>query len=173
MTFWKNFFTTFDSSCANDSNLSAQLIADINYEKGHLYIYSSNKSNFNLDELESLCESVGWIKRPPKRVELALENSFLTIVIFYKELEKNQMIGFGRATSDHTFHATIWDLVISPKFQGKGLGKLLMGHMIEELRKLNISTIALFADSNVVEFYGRLGFIADPNRARGMFWYPK
>lgn len=173
MTFWKNFFTTVDSHSNKRNNLPAKLISKSNYKNGYIYIYSSNKSNFNLDELESLCESVGWTKRPGKRVELALDNSFLTIVIFYEELEKTHMIGFGRATSDHTFHATIWDLVIAPEFQGQGLGKLLMYHIIEELRSLNISTVALFADSNVISFYERLGFIPNPNNAKGMFWYPK
>nr|YP_009297273.1 GCN5-like N-acetyltransferase [Porphyridium sordidum]AOM66616.1 GCN5-like N-acetyltransferase [Porphyridium sordidum] len=173
MTFWKNFFTTFDSNSNSKNNFPAKLISKTNYKNGDIYIYSGSKSNLDLDKLESLCESVGWIKRPAKRVESALDNSLVTIIAFYKDLETLELIGFARATSDKTFHATIWDLVIEPRFQGQGLGKLLMYNLIEELRILNISTVALFADSNVVKFYDKLGFVANPNNARGMFWYPK
>jgi|TARA_B110000967_G_C18580957_1_gene409670 ribosomal protein S18 acetylase RimI-like enzyme len=36
-----------------------------------------------------------------------------------------QLIGMARATSDHAFNATIWDVVLDPDFQGQGLGKAL------------------------------------------------
>jgi ribosomal protein S18 acetylase RimI-like enzyme len=83
-----------------------------------------------------------------------------------------RLIGFARATSDHAFNATLWDVVIHPDFQGKGLGKAMMEEMIRELRKSDISNISLFADAHVVEFYNQLGFNADPEGIKGMFWYP-
>jgi len=174
MTFWKNFFTNLDFSkqTANNDGQYSNLIQVIDYENGKLYIYS-NENNFDLSEIESLCKSVGWNQRPPKRVQLALKNSFLTIGLFYEDLDSKRMIGFGRATSDHAFHATIWDLVIDPEFQGKGLGKLLLKQLIEELRKVNISSITLFAEAPVISFYESLGFTTDPNYVRGMFWEPR
>jgi ribosomal protein S18 acetylase RimI-like enzyme len=83
-----------------------------------------------------------------------------------------RMIGFARATSDHAFNATLWDVVIHPDFQGRGLGKAMIEEMIRELRKADISNISLFADAHVVKFYDQLGFNADPEGIKGMFWYP-
>ena len=82
------------------------------------------------------------------------------------------MIGFARATSDHAFNATIWDVVVDPKYQGRGLGKALMKYAISQLRSADISNITLFADPQVVKFYQRLGFMLDPEGIKGMFWYP-
>jgi predicted GNAT family N-acyltransferase len=48
----------------------------------------------------------------------------------------------------------------------------MMEEMIRELRKSDISNISLFADAHVVEFYNQLGFNADPEGIKGMFWYP-
>lgn len=84
-----------------------------------------------------------------------------------------KLIGMARATSDHAFNATIWDVLIDPGYQGQGLGKALVEKLIRALLQKDIGNITLFADSQVVEFYRNLGFEADPEGIKGMFWYPK
>jgi hypothetical protein len=32
-------------------------------------------------------------------------------------LEKRELIGMARATSDHAFNATIWDVLVDPMYQ--------------------------------------------------------
>jgi len=64
---------------------------------------------------------------------------------------QRQLIGFARATSDHAFNATIWDVVVHPDFQGKGLGKALMKYMLKKLRLKTLAT--LFICRHVVDFY--------------------
>eukprot|EP00879_Flechtneria_rotunda_P018297 GHRR01019194.1.p1 GENE.GHRR01019194.1~~GHRR01019194.1.p1 ORF type:complete len:168 (+),score=48.84 GHRR01019194.1:585-1088(+) len=84
-----------------------------------------------------------------------------------------QLIGLARATSDHAFNATIWDVLVDPDYQGQGLGKALVEHMVRALLRRDITNITLFADSKVVDFYKQLGFASDPEGIKGMFWYPK
>ncbi|GIL48865.1 hypothetical protein Vafri_5293 [Volvox africanus] len=60
-----------------------------------------------------------------------------------------QLIGLARATSDHAFNATIWDVLVDPEFQGQGLGKALVEQMVRSLLRRDISNITLFADSKV------------------------
>lgn len=38
--------------------------------------------------------------------------------------------GLARATSDHAFNATIWDVLVDPAYQGQGLGKALVEQMV-------------------------------------------
>nr|QCI05114.1 hypothetical protein [Centroceras clavulatum] len=174
MTFWHFFFK---NSSKNDLSKNIEsiepketlLIHDSNCMKN---IYITINQEINLYELEQLCDSVGWVRRPIKKVKIALDNSFLTICLFEKKLNQNYLIGFARATSDHSFNATIWDVVIHPDFQKKGLGKALMNELIKELRYKDISTITLFADPQVLNFYRNLGFMSDPDGVKGMFWYP-
>nr|YP_009399824.1 hypothetical protein [Tolypiocladia glomerulata]ARW69643.1 hypothetical protein [Tolypiocladia glomerulata] len=135
-------------------------------------IYLSTSNKVNLEELEKLCDSVGWVRRPIKKVKSALDNSFLTISVFHNRAENEKLIGFARVTSDGSFNATVWDVVIHPEFQGNGLGKFLMQEVIKQLRQYDISTITLFADPEVVSFYKHIGFIIDPDGVKGMFWYP-
>lgn len=130
-------------------------------------------------ELEKLCDKVGWPRRPPQKVEAALRNSFMVAALHLHTInpssgeEWSELIGMARATSDHAFNATIWDVLVDPRFQGQGLGKALVEQMIRALLRRDISNITLFADSQVVEFYRTLGFEPDPDGIKGMFWYPR
>jgi ribosomal protein S18 acetylase RimI-like enzyme len=78
----------------------------------------------------------------------------------------------ARATSDHAFNATIWDVLVDPEYQGQGLGRALVEQMVRSLLRKDISNITLFADSKVLGFYKQLGFEADPSGIKGMFWAP-
>lgn len=177
MTFWKtlwqknaNIFTEQEQSL--DKNLDT-FVTELNYNKEKISIFLSYDKNVDLYELEKLCDTVGWVRRPLKKVKIAIENSFLTISLFYKKASKSQLIAFARTTSDNTFNATIWDVVVHPEFQRQGLGKILIHETIRRLRYYEINTITLFADPQVINFYRNLGFISDPDGVKGMFWYPK
>lgn len=134
-------------------------------------------------ELEVLYIKVGWPRRPPAKVEAALKNSFMVASLhFQKEVPskdgraaevKRELIGMARATSDHVFNATIWDVIVDPLYQGQGLGKALIEQMVRALLRRDIGNITLFADAKVVDFYKNLGFEADPFGIKGMFWYPR
>lgn len=85
---------------------------------------------------------------------------------------ERRLIGMARATSDHAFNATIWDVVLATEFQGQGLGKALCEQLIRTLLARDIGNITLFADGAVVPFYKNLGFVSDPEGIKGMFLYP-
>nr|YP_009313431.1 Hypothetical protein ycf52 [Galaxaura rugosa]SCW21685.1 Hypothetical protein ycf52 [Galaxaura rugosa] len=149
------------------------LIDNLNYKGKKVNIYLSMTKEINLYDLEKLCDSVGWVRRPFRKVRTAIEHSFLIISLFHTYNNYNHLIGFARATSDCAFNATIWDVVVHPDFQGKGLGKALMDQVIKQLRLADITTITLFADPQVIAFYKSLGFMNDPDGVKGMFWYPR
>lgn len=178
MVFWKLFWkkTKFipinQDSNRYDNRKSNILIQDFDYKNQKINIFLSQDKNIDLYELEELCDTVGWVRRPLKKVKIAIEHSFLTISLSYVKNNKKKLIAFARATSDNTFNATIWDVVVHPEFQGKGLGKILINEAIKQLRYADINTITLFADPQVINFYKHLGFISDPDGVKGMFWYP-
>ena len=176
MTFWKLLWkkhkdTTSLRKKNNNSNHSV-MIQDFNYKNQKITIFLSNDKNIDLYALEQLCDTVGWVRRPLKKVKIAIENSFLTVSLSYNEKKQKRLIAFARATSDNTFNATIWDVVVHPEFQRQGLGKILINEVIKQLRCSDINTITLFADPQVLNFYKNLGFISDPDGVKGMFWYP-
>lgn len=175
MTFWNFFFNNKKTKIIENTlkNTDTKIfIENLKENRQKLIIYSSTNKDINLHDLEKLCDSVGWVKRPIQKIKIAIDKSFLTIAIFYYKENKKNLIGFARATSDESFNATIWDVVIHPQFQGKGLGKALIQETIKQLRYNDISTITLFADPEVIQFYKSIGFITDPDGVKGMFWYP-
>jgi len=174
MTFWKFFFERKNNinSKKQSNNKNILLIKNLNNNGKKVDIYLNINTNINLYDLEKLCDAVGWVRRPLKKVKKAIDNSFLIVCLFYYEQSQKELIGFARATSDNSFNATIWDVVVHPNFQGKGIGKALMNQVIKQLRYYDISTITLFADPQVIKFYRQLGFIIDPDGVKGMFWYP-
>ncbi|MEM7580819.1 MAG: GNAT family N-acetyltransferase [Mastigocoleus sp.] len=175
MGFWKTWFSTSESvttakttpfgdgkseNTASNSNSSSDRI-----------VFSTER-DIDLYELEELCDAVGWSRRPLRKVKKAIEHSFLVATMWQVHGNRRRLIGFARATSDHAFNATIWDVVVHPDFQSKGLGKALMKYVLKKLRNEEISNVTLFADPHVVDFYRNLGFMPDPEGIKGMFWYP-
>ena len=173
MVFWKKLFNNSDVvNTSGNAGFKAELLDVENKDSSQPQIIFSTEKDIDFYELEELCDRVGWARRPLRKVKKAIEHSFLVVSMWETKGKKRRLIGFARATSDHAFNATIWDVVVDPKFQNQGLGKALMKYAIAQLRSADISNITLFADPQVVKFYQRLGFILDPEGIKGMFWYP-
>ncbi|NEP47602.1 MAG: GNAT family N-acetyltransferase [Moorea sp. SIO3C2] len=172
MGFWKSFFSSSDTAMPQ-TRPEGDSVEGVKYRTdGASRVFFSTTREIDLYELEELCDAVGWSRRPLRKVKKAIQHSFLVTSMWYQRGNTRRLIGFARATSDHAFNATIWDVVVHPDFQTKGLGKALMRYMIKKLRSQDISNITLFADPQVVSFYRKMGFMPDPEGIKGMFWYP-
>ena len=173
MGFWKSLFNTSGAASTSGQTATAGVIAEAKGISDSTRIFFSVDRTIDLYELEELCDAVGWSRRPIRKVRKAIQNSFLVITMWEQKGNRRRLVGFSRATSDHAFNATIWDVVVHPDLQGKGLGKALMKQLIKKLRNEDISNVTLFADPEVVEFYKQIGFMPDPEGIKGMFWYPE
>lgn len=172
MGFWKSLFSTSEASSELRQAESDGYIAEAPGIDDKPRVFFSTDRTIDLYELEELCDAVGWSRRPVRKVRKAIQHSFLVVTMWEQQGSRKRLIGFSRATSDHAFNATIWDVVVHPDFQGQGLGKALMKQLIKKLRSEDISNVTLFADPHVVDFYRQLGFVSDPEGIKGMFWYP-
>lgn len=174
MVFWKRLFNNSETITSSETTkFEGELLELTDRSLGQSRIVFSTERDIDLYELEELCDAVGWARRPLRKVKKALEFSFLVVSMWEVKSNRRRLIGFARATSDHAFNATIWDVVVHPAFQSKGLGKALIKYTIKKLRSDDISNITLFADPHVIDFYRRLGFVLDPEGIKGMFWYPE
>ncbi|MBW4553776.1 MAG: GNAT family N-acetyltransferase [Aphanocapsa sp. GSE-SYN-MK-11-07L] len=176
MSFWKSLFSG-QSVSASSTVVPLDPAIDQNNpaytsNSAEPRVFFSKDRDIDLYELEELCDAVGWSRRPLRKVKKAIQHSFVVVTMWEQRGSYRRLVGFSRATSDHAFNATIWDVVVHPDYQGKGFGKALMKQIIKELRGEDISNITLFADPQVVNFYRGLGFMSDPEGIKGMFWYP-
>ncbi len=134
------------------------------------FVFSQSKP-FDLIELEQLLQSVGWSRRPIRRVKKALDNSLLKVGVWRHDPKFPRLVGFARCTGDGFLEVTIWDVAIHPVYQGFGLGKQLMTYVLSQLKKMKISKATLFADAGVLEFYKSQGWVLEPKGKKCAFWY--
>ena len=103
-------------------------------DKEEIFVCSKYKE-FDLIELDQLLQTVGWSRRPIRRVKRALEFSILVVGLWRYDEKFPRLVGFARCTGDGVIEATIWDVAINPVYQGLGLGKELMKYILKELKK--------------------------------------
>jgi len=65
------------------------------------------------------------------------------------------LVGMGRALSDGEYQAAIYDLVVLPAYQSKGIGRQIMEAI---QRRLPVKTIILYAVPGKELFYKNLGY---------------
>ena len=116
-------------------------------------------------QIQDLCTAVGWNRREPVLIVKALNNSLAVVSIWRDE----ELVGFGRATGDMVFNATIWDMAVRPEYQHQGIGTLIMKELLNDIDELQIPLITLYADPGTDNFYRKFGFCVDPAGVRGMF----
>ena len=90
--------------------------------KEEIFVCSKNK-DLDLIELDQLLQTVGWSRRPIRRVKRALDFSILVVGLWRHDNKFPRLIGFARCTGDGILEATVWDVAINPVYQGLGLGK--------------------------------------------------
>ena len=108
-----------------------------------------------LGKLQSfLNENTFWARgRNKQQICKMLSNSTVIVSLW----DQNQLIGFGRATSDLTFRAVLWDVVIAADRQGLGFGKLIIEAILTNKKINSVERIYLMT-TNSSEFYKQLGF---------------
>lgn len=62
---------------------------------------------------------------------------------------------------DFTRVVTIWDVAVSPDWQGQGLGRMVMERLLDDLEDKGVDRILLQAEPEAIDFYARLGFVLD------------
>ena len=93
--------------------------------KKEIFVCSKNK-NLDLIELDQLLQTVGWSRRPIRRVKRALDFSILVVGLWCHDDKFPRLVGFARCTGDGILEATVWDVAINPVYQGLGLGLSLI-----------------------------------------------
>jgi GNAT superfamily N-acetyltransferase len=99
----------------------------------------------------------------------ALDNSWYMVSAY----SKNQIVGFGRIVTDGVLHAMIYEMIIQPEFQGKGIGKQILKMLVDKCLQNNIRDIQLFCAKGKQEFYIKNGFAIRPDDAPGMQYVNK
>ena len=95
-----------------------------------------------------------WAKdRTIKQIKQMLANSNVIITLW----KNNNLVGFGRATTDQVYRAVLWDIVVSKNLQRVGLGKVIVEELLKD-KKINSAEKVYLMTTNSKDFYKQLGF---------------
>ena len=108
-----------------------------------------------LKKLQSLLDQNAlWAKgRRIDQLKKMLAHSNVIISIW----SKDELIGFGRATTDQVYRAVLWDIVVSQEVQGIGLGKVILEALLND-KKIKSTEKVYLMTTNRKDFYTQLGF---------------
>ena len=95
-----------------------------------------------------------WAKdRTINQIKRMLENSNVIISLWCKD----DLVGFGRATTDQVYRAVLWDIVVSKDVQRVGLGKFIVEELLKD-KKINSAEKIYLMTTDSKDFYKQLGF---------------
>jgi len=104
-------------------------------------------------QIVSLRNSVGW-NGTIEWYEKSLKNSYFYLCCF----NGDDLIGFLDVVSNGVTDSYIQDVIVSPKFQGQGIGTQMMEMAINKLKEDKIYAISVLFDEELIEFYKKFGF---------------
>ncbi len=112
--------------------------------------------------------SVGWIT---PAVDDATLQKALDLTWNVAAREDGELVGIGRLLDDGALYATIWDMIVAPEAQRRGIGSAILERLLERAARLTI--VALVASPAGRPLYERYGFRPDSQGSVTMCLRPK
>jgi aralkylamine N-acetyltransferase len=121
------------------------------------------------EEIVDLYRAAGWWKEEmdASRINDLIRGSFLFAVAI--DISTGRAVGMGRVISDGIADGYIQDLVVQGDKRSWGVGKMILGRLLEECRIRKITWIGLIAKPGKEDFYRSMGFAPMPGHVPMLF----
>ena len=106
-----------------------------------------------VEQIQHLRKLIGWDILTKAEWKKILKNSSW----IYSVWEDDQLLGIGRAVSDGRY-CMIYDMIVHKEYQNKGIGKMIVRHLIAKVKKGVKIGIFIEDKESLVKFYGCQGF---------------
>lgn len=100
-------------------------------------IYKVNSDGIDWNSVARLFAAVEWGKRESAELEAAFTASSHVRFAF----KEDELVGFGRTVDDGKYYALIVDLVVSPEYQGMGVGSKILSDLKNSLAGYCFTTL--------------------------------
>ena len=107
--------------------------------------------NIDWNKVSTILKTVGMANYEGAVHKKAFENSHTVVFVF----DYGELIGFGRAISDGVYQGAIYDVAVSPEYQGKKIGAKIVNSILESLPNCNV---ILYASPGKENFYEKSNF---------------
>lgn len=122
------------------------------------------------EQFIELWESV-WGGAPTfEQTDLAMKNTLFRVSVF----DGDRIVAMARMVGDLGLEYYIKDVVVRPEYQGKGIGRLLIGELMAFIDRSSVKGTTVFVElaamPDKAKFYEKLGFSANEAlRLRNMY----
>lgn len=89
--------------------------------------------------------------RNPAKLREVFQNSPIRCFVW----DEKELIGAGRAITDGVRYSVVFDVVLLPEYQGRGIGRQIMNFLMERSKG---TAVLLHAVPGRETFYAKLGF---------------
>ena len=109
-----------------------------------------------IEEYLGLRVAAGLSPKSPEGAAIGLPNTLFAVTVRVG----GRLIGMGRVVGDGGCAFLVVDIAVEPEYQGQGLGKAIVGRLVEYLRETapNGAHVSLIADGAAKQLYARFGF---------------
>lgn len=109
----------------------------------------------------------GMSGKSQEAARIGLKNSLFAVTVY----DESTIVAMGRIIGDGGSFFQVVDIAVRPAYQGKGLGKLVMGELMEYLDKHTYdgSYVSLIADTPANKLYEQFGFDYTYPNSHGMY----
>ena len=127
-------------------------------------MYTIKHNELSAEEFISLWETV-WGPGPSlEQTKLAMEHTLFRVSVF----DGDKIIAMARMIGDMGLDYYIKDVIVSPEYQGKGIGRKLINELLKFVNDNGISGTGVFVElcamPDKMPFYQKFGF--DANEAQ-------
>ncbi|MDR1048636.1 MAG: GNAT family N-acetyltransferase [Synergistaceae bacterium] len=123
------------------------------------YVFYDSRLAVTAEELQDLYRYTRWGRsRSVEGIGAMLAGA--GGMIFSARLDF-KLAGFCRVVTDFVYRASLWDVIVHPEHQGKGLGSALVDYALTHPAIVNIPLIMTFT-SEWIPFMASRGFETDP-----------
>jgi len=116
-------------------------------------------------EYRTLVAAVGWrpVAQPDADLEAALGISWNVTA----RTPDGQLVGLARVLDDGLLYASLWDLLVLPERQRHGIGRALLGAVLEQTAGRRL--VSLIATPAGEALYRAVGFAESDGRSTALF----
>lgn len=115
--------------------------------------WSDTLEQVDWDELSALFKVAPLGDKPAASLQIVFSNSRYRCFV----RDQGRLVGVGRALADGVDTSYICDIAVLPEYQGTGLGKQIVGTLVERSR--DHKKILLYAVPGKEPFYRKFGFL--------------
>ena len=119
------------------------------------------------DEVNAAYGWVEWPQREPWRLEAVARSC----TWFSARQTDGALIGVARLLDDGGLHAALWDLIVRPDHQRRGIGSQLVRLALDRCADRRL--VVLVSTPAAVGFFARLGFVAESHGHAALYVRPQ